>query len=98
MQFSSQISCSISCSSPSIDSPVVARMARVAKHSGRSNVILSLSPVPVPWSARQDDASDLPMEHPGRWCMAKSNLERYRDHLACHLLSFLANMKYSRFL
>src|SRR6202041_1684783 len=97
-RFSSRIFGSISRSSPSIDSPVGGRMARVAKHFGRSNVILSLSPVPVPWSAHRDNTSDLPMERPGRWCMAKSNLERYRDHLACRLLSFLADMKYSRFL
>jgi len=35
---------------------------------------------------------------PRWWCITKLNWDRYRDHCACHWLSFFTVMKYSRFL
>jgi hypothetical protein len=38
------------------------------------------------------------MRQPGWWNRAKSNLDRYRDHLACLQFSFCNFWKYSKFL
>ena len=57
-----------------------------------------LSPVPVPWSAHRDKASDFPIVFPGRWWSRKSKRARNSNQRACRRLSFLAVMKYSRFL
>ena len=72
--------------------------ARTAKKFGVRRTMLSLSSEPVPWSDRRDRASVFPMLLPGRWCMMKSNRAKSRDHLACLRLSFLAVIKYWRFL
>jgi hypothetical protein len=84
--------------SPSLLSITRPSRAQMARKFGVSKTMLSLSPAPEPWSDLQLKASDLPMVLPGRWCMRKSNLPRSRDQQACLWFSFLAVMKYSRFL
>jgi len=88
------ISFSISRSSPTASIP---SNAQTAKKFRVRRTILSLSSKPVPWSDWWDSASVFTMLFPGRWCMMKSNQAKSRAHLACLRLSFLAVMKYCRF-
>ena len=71
---------------------------RMARRPGVRRVMLELSLEPVPWSALLERVSNFPMLLPGQWYRAKLNQARKSDHLGCLQLSFLAVMKYSRFL
>jgi len=57
-----------------------------------------LSEALLSWSGLCDNASGFPMERPGQWISLKSKQAKYRDQRAWWQLSFLAIMKYSRFL
>jgi len=95
----SQIPCYIShAMSHSAPLKVTPWRAQITKNAGCRRVRLRLSSIPVPWSACRDSASHLPIVWPGQWCIMKLNWDRYRDHCACHWLSFFTVMKYSRFL
>ena len=85
----------IFCSTPVSSTP---SKARTARNSGQRRTMLSLSEAPFPWSAFLDSASGLPIVCPGQWWSKKSNLARCKDQRAWRRLSFLAVMKYSRFL
>jgi len=89
------ISFRIPCSSPAASKP---SNAQTMKKFGVRRTMLSLSSEPVPWSDRWDRVSVFPMLLPGWWCMMKSIWAKSRDHLACLRLSFLAVIKYWRFL
>jgi len=80
---------------PSHDTP---SRAHTARNSGQRRTMFSLSEVLFLWSALLDSASGLPMVRLGQWWNKKSNLARCKDQWAWRQLSFLAVMKYLRFL
>jgi len=80
--------------------PVSSTSSRVctARNSSQRRTTFSLSETLFPWSALLDSISSLPIVYPGRWWSKKSNLARCKDQQTWRQLSFLAVMKYSRFL
>ena len=80
--------------------PVSSTPSRVciARNSGWRRTMFLLSEAPFPWSALLDSVPGLPMVYPRWWWKRKLNLARCKDQRACWQLSFLAIMKYSRFL
>jgi len=72
--------------------------AHTARNSSRKRTMFTLSEALFLWSALLDNASGLPMVHLGWWWSRKLNLARCKDQWAWRWLSFLAVMKYSKFL
>ena len=89
------ISFRISFSSPTACSP---SKALIANKFRVSKVRFWLSSILDPWSDLWLNASGLPIVFLGQWCKRKSNLAKSNNHWACLWFSFLAVMKYLRFL
>jgi len=93
--FPLRMSDKIFCSTPVSSTP---SRARTTRNSGQRRTMFSLLEALFPWLALLNSASGLPIVRLGRWWSKKSNLARCKDQQAWRWLSFLAIMKYSRFL
>jgi len=89
------ISDKIFCSTPVSSTP---SRAHTARNSSQRRMTFLLSEAPFLWSALLDNMSGLPIVRLGQWWSRKSNLARCKDQHPWRWLSFLAIMKYSRFL
>ena len=91
LTFSSKSTPSMITSTPSV--------LLTSNHSSLTNVSSSLSLfTPTSQSGLLLKLSTFPILLPRTCLSIKSNLDRYRAHLACLLFNFCAFMKYSRFL
>jgi hypothetical protein len=75
----------ISFSSPSTINP---SKAPIVNSSGLRGTMSELLLLLSPQSGHCDNASGLPMLHPGLWWSEKSNRDRYSEYLACQQFSF----------
>jgi len=73
-------------------------MAQIVRNCSLINTIFLLSWNPILWLGLQDKASDLSIDFLEWWYSLKLNLAGYNDHYTCLQLSFLATIKYSKFL
>jgi len=94
-QFLWQISVNSAFSSPSTTTSFITWTVRNSDLINTKSLLLWDS---IQWSGLYNEALDLPIDFPGQWYSLKLNLVRYNNHHACLQLSFLAIMKYSKFL